>query len=125
MKRISLIVCAILLCVSVFSGCKKIDNTDPSDDSYQLLAEKYPEDMPGVKRDGFVNTTKVKISSEEDALERAKNECTIKWKSAETSFDSVSKIWTVVFFEGMNVAGGCQSVYMDENGKTVLIVYGE
>ena len=40
------------------------------------------------------------------------------------AYDRTARIWMVEFCtEGMD--GGCQTVYMDEKGITLLIVYGE
>lgn len=83
----------------------------------------YAEGTPGVKTSGFVNTAEAEINSMNDADERAKNECTIAWDTVRTYLDTAAGIWKVVFSTG--TPGGCQSVYLDDHGKTVLIVYGE
>ena len=83
----------------------------------------YVEGEPGVKTSGFVNTTETEITFE-NVAERAKNECTVEYNSITTYFDTDECVWKVHFCtDGM--VGGDQSVYLDCDGKTVLIVYGE
>ena len=114
-----------LALILLFTGCNQSKaNMDVSDFSYSEHAEIYKDDSPGVKHSGFVNTDESKTSSDEDALERAKKECTIEWNTSRVSFDKALGIWMVSFYtEGM--LGGDQCVYLDSNGITLLIVYGE
>lgn len=91
--------------------------------SYAEDAAIYAEGEPGVKTSGFVNTTETEITFE-NVTQRAKNECTVEYDSVATYLDTEECIWKVHFYtDGM--AGGGQSVYLDCDGKTVLIVYGE
>ena len=83
----------------------------------------YVEGEPGVKTSGFVNTTETEITFE-NVAECAKNECTVEYDRITTYFDTDECVWKVHFgTDGM--VGGDQSVYLDCDGKTVLIVYGE
>ena len=91
--------------------------------SYEKDLDLYKVNEPGVKYDGFKNTSEVEISNSEEAVERAKNECTIKYNEINVYYDDLSDIWMVLF--GNNVPGGCQSVYLNSSGVTCLIVYGE
>ena len=92
--------------------------------SYQEDKARCPAGTPGVKYDGFVNTTTQTVKTKEDAIERAANECTVEWDTVSVWYDAGAKVWKVSFgFSGM--AGGDESVYVSENGKTLLIVYGE
>ena len=91
--------------------------------SFAEDAAIYVEGEPGVKTFGFVNTTETEITFE-NVAERAKNECTVEYNSVTTYFDTDECVWKVHFCtDGM--VGGDQSVYLDCDGKTVLIVYGE
>ncbi|MBQ4140523.1 MAG: hypothetical protein IJD70_04215 [Clostridia bacterium] len=92
--------------------------------SYAKESEMYKENDPGVKSSGFGNTTEVEINTASDAVSRAKNECTVQYNAADVSFDYSEEIWKVVFYT-KGVLGGCQTVYFDKNGITLLIVYGE
>ena len=98
-------------------------NISIPDFSYADDSVKYVEGEPGVKTSGFVNITKVDVDFT-NVAEVAKNECTIQWDSCTTYLDTAECIWKVVFFTKGTV-GGDQSVYLDYDGKTVLIVYGE
>ena len=121
------IICFILVFsfLLLFSGCNQTkSNIEVSTFSYSEHAEIYKDNNPGVKHDGFKNINEQKISNAKGALERAKNECTIEWDSFGVSFDNESTVWMVSFYtEGM--LGSDQVVYLDGNGKTLLIVYGE
>ena len=91
--------------------------------SYAEDTAIYVEGEPGVKTSGFVNTTETEITFE-NVAECAKNECTVEYDRITTYFDTDECVWKVHFgTDGM--VGGDQSVYLDCDGKTVLIVYGE
>lgn len=92
--------------------------------SYEDELKKYKENDPGVYYDGFSNTSLLELTSIEEAIERAKNECTIKYDAVDVSYDSVAYIWKITFSTG-RTPGGCQTVYMDRCGVTSLVVYGE
>lgn len=94
-----------------------------SEFSYAKDCERYADGDPGVKTSGFVNITKTDVS-DDNITEIAKRDCTIEYNSSKVFKDSTTGIWKVDFFtEG--VIGGGQSVYLDSEGKTILIVYGE
>ena len=76
-----------------------------------------------MKTSGFVNTFETEITFE-NVVEHAKNECTIKYDSIEVRLDPTECVWFVLFYTH-GVLGSSQTVYMDYDGKTVLIVYGE
>ena len=59
-----------------------------------------------------------------EAIGRAMNECTIEWSATEVYYDATKEIWKVTFYT-KGVPGGDQSVYLDANGITLMIVYGE
>ena len=110
--------------------CDLAEQTKAIFDKIAIPNFSYAEDMaiyvegePGVKTSGFVNTTETEITFE-NVAERAKNECTVEYNSVTTYFDTDECVWKVHFCtDGM--VGGDQSVYLDCDGKTVLIVYGE
>lgn len=140
-KFIALIL--ILSLVLIFVGCEYRDkhNTMVSDNqtnnqtedlilnnsitefSYADDCKKFVEGEPGVKTSGFVNTSKTDINFD-NVVEVAKNECTIEWDIYKVFLDKTACIWMVCFGKE-GVAGGGQCVYIDYDGKTVLIVYGE
>ena len=66
----------------------------------------------------------VKHVTSEEVLEIAENECTVAYNSTSLSYDYETQLWKVVFYtEG--VAGGCQTVFVDDVGDIVSIIYGE
>lgn len=91
--------------------------------SYAADVETY-SDNEWAQRAGFVNTSETKIGSMQDAIERAKAECTVYYDSVWVSYDDTKDVWRVNF-GCEDVLGGGQSVYLDSNGMTLLIVYGE
>lgn len=92
--------------------------------SYAEVQDVYGENAPGVLRDGFQNTSPLKIGSAEEAVQRATAECTVSYDSVTCRYDSEADMWDVCFFTA-GVAGGGQDVYLNSSGVTCLIVYGE
>ena len=91
--------------------------------SYDEVLKTYKKKKPGVKYDGFNNTSRVALESINDVIEQAENERTINYTIVNVSYDSSACIWAVLFWSG--TPGGGQTVYMDYYGLTNLIVYGE
>lgn len=98
-------------------------NTSILDFSYAEDSAIYVEGEPGVKTSGFVNTTESNVNLG-NIVEVAKAECTIEYNNSKIYQDTVADIWKVDFFTD-GTLGNCQTVYLDSNGRTVLIVYGE
>ena len=97
----------------------------PGSFSYAEVTAAYKAGDPGVKSEGFVNTESVPMSSRIwDVKTQALNECTIEYDTVTVNYDETAKVWEVTYSTA-NTLGNCQSVYMDENGVTLLIVYGE
>ena len=92
--------------------------------SYDAVLTFNPSGTPGVKTDGFKNTSECPIASTSEAAERAKSECTVDYNAITAHYDPDNKIWAISFFT-RNVAGGDQTVYLDDKGITLLIIYGE
>lgn len=64
------------------------------------------------------------LLSSDEALKIAEKECTIEYNSTNVSYDYEKQVWDVEFFtEG--VAGGCQTVLVDNYGEVISIIYGE
>ncbi len=59
-----------------------------------------------------------------EALEIAKEKCTIEYNVTDVFYDSEACIWKIVFYT-RNTVGGCQTVYINQDGSIRLIVYGE
>ena len=131
-KIISLLVASVLL----LCGCVQAQQTEHPDlekFSYSKEYAEYNDGSPGVQTSGFVNTESTEINNAEQAVELAKKECTVAYNSINVAFDAEEKIYRVNFSIGSTVVngqtvytlGGDQSVYIDQNGVTKLIVYGE
>lgn len=92
--------------------------------SFADESKVYKEGEPGVKITGFKNTTEKPVANSNEAAERAKNECTIGYDTVSVLYDGWDNVWSITFYT-RGTLGGCQTVYLDKNGITLLIVYGE
>lgn len=92
--------------------------------SYEEVNQIYKENDPGVKCDGFYNTSETEVTTLQQVIDRAKNECTIEYDKIDVFYDNVADIWKVVFSTA-GTLGGCQTVYLDNKGLTCLVIYGE
>ena len=123
MKRI---VCLLFAFVFLLFGCSK-DNSEKQINvenfSYKSDSTYYKDD-PGVKESGFVNIEQSEVNDAEMAVELAKKECTIEYDTVGVAFDSELKIYRVSFYKE-DQYGGNQDVYINQNGTTQLIIYGE
>ena len=93
--------------------------------SYAEVTAEFKAGDPGVKSEGFVNAESVPMSSRIwDVKTQALNECTIEYDTVTVNYDEAAEVWEVMYSTA-NTLGNCQSVYMDRDGVTLLIVYGE
>lgn len=74
--------------------------------------------------EGFVNTDISPVTNSAEAITRAENECTVEYGATAVYRDSIEDMWKVVFSCNDLVASE-QIVYMNSDGVTTLIVYGE
>ena len=100
--------------------------------SYEEDVAIYKDGDPGVNPNAFVNIDTYPIDNQNAAVERAKNECTIEYNATSEYYDSNADMWRIDFLtithneDGtLATSGECQSVYMNSDGITQLIVYGE
>lgn len=120
MKRFT---CIAIVLLFLLCGCgdKPIE---VGEFSYTAFCEYYNEDVPWIKHEGFVNTEKNRIETAEQAVQLAKKECTVEYDTIDVSYDNEEKMYLVMFsMEGW--VGGDQSVCINHEGITKLIVYGE
>lgn len=97
----------------------------PGSFSYADVTATFKTGDPGVKSEGFVNAESVPMSNRIwDVKMQALNECTIEYDTVTVNYDEAAKVWEVMYSTA-NTLGNCQSVYLDETGMTLLIVYGE
>jgi len=94
--------------------------------SYDEDKNTYTEGELGVVSEGFYNTDKNPITNKEDAIALAKNEVKeyFNYDTISVYYDDASEMWMVLFSTAGRL-GGCQSVYMNRDGLTTLIVFGE
>ena len=93
--------------------------------SYAEKLEKYKVGTPGVKHEKFKNPhIEVEITGAVDAIVRAKFELTVEYDTISVAYDEDANMW-LVNFSTSNMVGGDQSVYVNGNGLTRYIVYGE
>ncbi len=101
--------------------------------SYEQDAAEYQDGTPGVNPNAFVNVDASPIKDQLEAVERAEKECTIEYNATSEYYDSETEMWRIDFYtaerdeNGRLIAllGNSQSVYLNSDGITQLIVYGE
>ena len=124
MKRIAWLLIALLL---LLCGCSQADADNGiyvSSFSYEEVCLFYEAETVGIKRADFVNTEISVIENADQAVELAKKECTVEYDTFSVSYDQDAEIYCVSFgIEDLD--GGNQDVYINQNGITELIVYGE
>lgn len=97
----------------------------PGSFSYAEVTATFKAGDPGVKSEGFMNTESVPISGRIwDVKTQALNECTIEYDTVTVGYDETAEVWEITYSTA-NTLGNCQSVYMNRDGVTLLIVYGE
>lgn len=82
----------------------------------------HPAGAEGVKSDGFVNTTPQGTVTLENVVAIAQKECTLEWQNTAVVFyDETADMWKVElgFSQDSTV---CQTVYLDNQGITRLVV---
>ncbi len=89
--------------------------------SYEEEAGHWSADTPGVKTDGFANTEPCEISTATEAVARAVNDCTVKYKYADASYDDQADVWRISFYE--QDTGKRLRVYMTGDGVTLMTRY--
>lgn len=92
--------------------------------SFDNVNRTHKAGDPGVKTEGFKNTSENPLTNSAEAAERAKKECTIEYDTVTVLRDGWDNIWSVTF-STRGTLGGCQTVYLNDKGITLLIVYGE
>ena len=120
----------IFLLSITYRGCSAppTDKAELPSFSYEEELLEYAEDSANVKRDNFVNIEELEsvIITDLDAVDQAIKEYTLDNVSPyyRVFFDPDTNVWKVVF-NYYNEDLDKQAVYMNEMGKTLLIVYIE
>lgn len=93
--------------------------------TYGLYDQNYNDVGKGASSTLKQENAPIDVSlSSDEALKIAKEKCTIEYNSTNVSYDYEKQVWEVEFFTA-GVAGGCQTVYVDNNGTASSIFYGE
>jgi len=96
------------------------------EEDYMLYYDNF-----GLKTSDFLNVDVCLIDGQESAVDQAENECTIEYNATSEYYDNEAEMWRVDFQtvsreQGVAILVGTrQSVYLDNNGITHLIVYHE
>ncbi len=129
MKSCIGIVMVLFLSIS-YRGCSAPPSYREENRSFSYEEEllEYSEDLPNVRRDGFVNAEELEsvINNNLDAVDQAIKEYTLDISTPYycVFFDPDSNVWKVVF-NYFDEDAEKQAVYLNEKGKTLLIVYLE
>ena len=120
----------IFLLSITYRGCSAppTDKAELPSFSYEEELLEYAEDSANVKRDNFVNIEELEsvIITDLDAVDQAIKEYTLDNVNPyyRVFFDPDTNVWKVVFnYYDEDLAK--QAVYMNEMGKTLLVVYIE
>ena len=92
--------------------------------SYAQVLDEHKIGDPGVKHDNFNICFESEVTGAIDAVKIANLELTVEYDTISVSYDEEADVWCVDFWK-LDVAGGGQSVYVNGNGMTCYIVYGE
>lgn len=124
-------VCLLLVLFLLLCGCSQKEKFDlpinpvVGNFSYEEVLNYYKDtDDPGIKRSGFVNVEKTEVTNAEQAAGLAVKECKVEYDTIAVAFDAASTMYMVSFGK-MDQEGGNQEVYIDREGITQLIIYGE
>lgn len=123
------IICLLVVFLILLCGCSQKQQADQGNHltignfSYEEVFNYYKDD-PGLYQSGFVNTEKADISNPEQVIELANKECTVDYDTVSIAFDATSMMYRVSFYK-MDWDGGNQEVYINQDGITQLIFYGE
>ena len=105
-------------------GTQEIYINEIRDFSYAQILENYKIGDPGVKHENFNATFESEISDAVYAITIAKLEKTVEYNIISVCYDEVMDVWAVTFWT-LDTVGGDQTVYINGNGLTCYIVYGE
>lgn len=119
----------------IASGCANAPSVNNEETDAQNQADvkefSYNDVLNGIDAaDDFVQTEHFKnyspapVTDSASAVENAAKECTVEHTSAAVFYDEETNMWMVNFYT-IGMIGGSEEVYMNSNGETQLIVYGE
>lgn len=89
--------------------------------SYREETGHWSADTYGVVLEGFVNTEPCELSSATQAIEHAKNDCTVAYEYASADYDDQADVWRIIFYK--QGTGKRLRVYMTGDGVTLMTRY--
>ena len=89
--------------------------------SYRGETGHWSADTYGVTLEGFANTEPCELSSAAEAIEHAKNDCTIAYEYANADYDESADVWRIIFYE--QDTGKRLRVYISGDGVTLMTRY--
>lgn len=97
-----------------------------ANDAFEIQDFSFKNDVADLKYETEAETAIAGTGavSTEEAIEIAKDKCTIDYNMTDVFYDSDDALWKIVFYT-QNTAGNCQTVYLNYDGSVRLIVYGE
>ena len=119
-------ICIVVVLLLLLCGCSQDDNSRQIEVGSFSYADDcvYYKGDPGIKQSGFVNNEKIEITSAEQAIDIAEKECTVNYDTVDVAIDAETEIYRISFYkEGW--LGGDQNIYINQDGITQMIIYGE
>ena len=127
-------VCLAAVLLLLLCGCSQNDESQQIDVGSFSYAEDraYYKDGPGVKTSGFANHEESELNNAKQAVVLAKKECKVDYDTVDVAYDYETGMYRIHFHkewadqgQTVYIIGGNQTVYINQNGTTQLIIYGE
>lgn len=127
----------VLVCVFSLAACNSAERREEDSVPASLASFSYEDDYrlyyddAGAETTGFLNIDVCSIDGQASAVEQAENECTVAYNATSEYYDNEAEMWRVDFQTihreqgAVMLVGTRQSVYLDSDGITHLIVYHE
>lgn len=90
--------------------------------SYETDKTTFTSEEYQVVEEGFINNMPSEVKRVPDVIDLAKKEVSIAYDHASIFCDRETRMWLVLFESS---EGKTQRVYVNEEGKTTLIIYGK
>lgn len=125
MKKLEIVIIIVIagILFTLFMSRTKdsIVNGAIAEFSYETDKTTFASEEYQVVEEGFINNMPTEVKRVPDIIDLAKNEVSIAYDHASIFCDRDTRMWLVLFESS---EGKTQRVYLNEEGKTTLIVYG-
>lgn len=119
---IIIVIAGILFTLFMSRTKNSIVNGAIAEFSYEADKTTFASEEYQVVEEGFINNMPSEVKRVPDVIDLAKNEVSISYDHASIFCDRDTRMWLVLFESS---EGETQRVYLNEEGKTTLIVYGK